>query len=221
MSREGYGVIVAFTHFSLRNSVDIMEFVAEQPSLGGKKVDSSMARHFYDLFRFLLINRLANVAGIDLHPVVTKDTLGRKRYKKLRLGAGMKKYLEAGREALQNGGVVPIALQTGRRKSLYEEKPEKSLSTIMKFTTRHTGFKKYAVLFVGLEHPGVEDYSKEIKKINWKETYRLNIGAAFTAEEIFQVAGEDIDAWAYKQFEALVSPAYLRSPTPTPSSPGV
>ena len=218
---QGYGLIVAFNHFSFRDALDIMEFIIEQPVIGERPITSPMARHQFDAFK-AVVRPLTYLASIDMYSVVEKDTKKHKKYQNVPLGEGMFDYLKAGVRSLEVGGIVPIALQTGRRASLYEDEPEKSLSSIMAGAKKRK-LNKYAVLFVGLGRPGVEDYSREIKKFNFFKTYRINTGNVFTAEEIHNQVGDshEIDKFAYKQLELVVPEAYLKKATLTPPLPGV
>lgn len=43
LSKEGYGIIVAYNHFSLRDAADIMIFLLKDPVLGKKSFVSPIA----------------------------------------------------------------------------------------------------------------------------------------------------------------------------------
>ena len=221
--KEGYGLIIIFPHFSMRDAVDMMGFTARQPVFIERLITSPIARHIFDSLRFI-IDPVTKIGSIDMYPVVNEDTKTKKKhrekYKDVPEGEGMRPYLRAAVKTLKEGGIVPVAVQTGRRSHLYENGIKKSLSGLARMVGRE-GFKKYAVLFVGLEHPGIEDYATEEEKFNPFKKYRVNVGRLFTAEQIAQLAVEDIDVWAYSQLEPFVPKQYRKRPIPTPSSPGV
>ena len=225
--KQGYGLIVAFTHFSQRDAFDIMSFIIKQPTLGKRPIVSPIARHQYDYHPSAKV--ISKFVDIELHPIITEDT---KRYEKIKdrykdrlLNEGLIDYIKAGAKALGKGAIVPIALQAGRRATLYEEEPTFALSSIMKAASIYKIYR-YGVLFVGLELPGVENY-KDVDGYNLFRKFRLNVGSLYTALEILNQMGKkghEIDIWAYeKQLEPLVSKSYRvrKTPTPIPSSPGV
>lgn len=220
--KQGYGLIIVYNHFSMREGADAVEFAIQQPILGDRPISVPIAWHqYYSPFRPIL-DYLQKKATINFHPIVNEDTKDKKKFKDLTEGLGIVAYTRASLRTLKKGGVVTVAIQTGRRSHLYEKGIKKSLSTLMKLA-RRGDFNKYAVLFVGIEKPGVKDYSTQKRKFNLFRKYRFNVGDTFTAEELLALAGDidHVDEAAYKQLEPLVAKSYLKQSTPTSSSPGI
>lgn len=200
--KDRYGLIVAYTHFSLRDGPEIMIFLAQQPVLKDRKIVSPIGFHQYREW----IGRLADFAHITLFPIVTSDTLARPGYSHLRINDGVDSYIHAALDALDTGGIVPIALQTGRRSTLGG--PTRALSMMMAQATRRQ-IERYGILFVGLDMPGHDDFAKA-RGYNPSKTYRLTIGNAYTAQEILRGAGNlrEIDSFAFRKLAGLVQESY-------------
>lgn len=164
---------------------------------------------------------LTTLTSIKYYPIFIEDTSKYEEYKDRNPNEGFATYIKAASRNLRNGGIVPIALQAGRRATLYEKPVTAALSSLMNLVNHKKdpetgkGFDKFAVLFLGLEHPGTEDYSVDYKKFNPRKKYRLNIGRTLTAEEIFSQVGNGhmIDSLGYRELEMLVPESYRRKKT--------
>ena len=200
--KDGYGLIVAYTHFSLRDGPEIMMFLAQQPVFKKRQIISPIGFHQYKEW----IGKLADFAHIKLFPIVTTDTLNDPEFSHLRINDGIDAYIQAALDALDTGGIVPIALQSGRRSTLGA--PTRALSMMMAQATRKQR-ERYGVLFVGLEMPGLEDF-EDVRGYNPAKKYRLTVGNAYTAHEVFQEAGNlrEIDYFAFRELTALVPSSY-------------
>src|SRR3989338_1563286 len=74
--QNGGGLIVAFTHLSGREGPDIIIWLARQPVLNSKEMVSSVSDHTFhgNILRELAYKAQGEIAGVDLHPVVTPET---------------------------------------------------------------------------------------------------------------------------------------------------
>lgn len=200
---QGLGMVVAYTHFSKRDDADVMQYLITDPVFRTRTIVSPIAFHQYRGW----IGALANAANIELHPIVTKDTLQHEKFGHVTINDGIDRYIQRSVGTLRLGGIVPIAVQGGRRPTLGE--PTRALSMFMAQTMRKH-VDQYGILFVGLELPGQEDYSTVRGYIPGRKIL-LNIGDAFTASEVFDQAINlrGIDTWAFSQFKTLVPPSYL------------
>jgi hypothetical protein len=136
----------------------------------------------------------------------------------------MPQYLGAAANMLGLGGIVPISLQEGRREVLGEPKP--ALSRLM-IKARRSKVEKYAVMFVGFELKGVENFG-EMPGLNIIDktrpgklglhTMRANIGSTYTADEVFEIAGNlrGIDPFAFRELSGLVPDSY-KTPKTAPA----
>lgn len=204
---KGYGLIVAFTHSTFRDIVDLSVWLEHQRSFESRPMISPIAIHQIKPG----INMLIELFDIEAYPIVTEDSRKRPEYAKLdrrEVFDLYSRYVQAASRGLRNGGIVPIALQGGRRPTLGE--PTNGLSTIMHQTSRDE-IDNYAVLFVGVEYPGAENNPDASKHYNLFKRYRLNVGSVSTAGEIYDKVGKGhaIDNWAYEQLALLVRKSYL------------
>lgn len=220
---QGYGLVVGYTHFSERDPVDIMRFIMNWPGLGERVIVSPIAHHMQEKYGWAL-DPLSRGASVDLYPIVIQDTVDKEAYKDLQLGTGLPEYLKAAAHILSLGGIVPISLQEGRREVLGHPKP--ALSRLMIKATR-SHVEKYAVMFVGVELKGVEEFGA-MKGWNIIDTthpgklgvhvMRINIGSTYTADEVFDIAGglHGIDPFAFGELAHLVPESY-KTPKTVPA----
>lgn len=212
---QGYGLVVGYTHFSERDVIDVMRFIMNWPGLGERVIVSPIAHHMQEKYGHVL-GPLSRGASVDLYPIVIQDTVDKEEYKDLQLGTGLPVYLNAAAHILSLGGIVPISLQEGRREVLGDPKP--ALGRLM-IKAKRAHIEKYAVMFVGFELKGVEEFGS-MKGWNIIDrthpgklgvhVMRINIGSTYTADEVFDIAGglRGIDPFAFGEFAGLVPESY-------------
>lgn len=218
LQKQGFGLVVLYTHFSKRDALEIINLIYRNPLMRKKRILAPIALHEYKKWLF---DKPGKVLDVTLCPVVTQDTIDKGKNEGHELGYGQEEYFQKAIQFLQNGDITIIAPQVGRREILgVPAKRARPIGTLIARIDRIIDFDKYAFLLVGLGIKGAEDYKKEhVEGLNPLKTYQLNIGATFTREEVMgEVNGDyrEVDKFVFEQLRELVPPAYK-----TPSALGV
>lgn len=210
---QGKGLVIGFPHFSKRDGLIYGNYALHVGQRQRIPLVLPMALHQYDDFKpaLLAVSRLCD--GM-ICPIVIDDTVKREKYKDLPIGQGMKEYLISASKAIQEGGIVALSLQGGRKASLGEPVP--ALSTLLEFLFRR-GVDNYAVHFVGitpkttLDPEGFED----LDGWNFSMRYTVRPGKTYLFENLREVFGltqaseyAQLDAWGYQELAGLVQDSY-------------
>jgi hypothetical protein len=207
---QGWGIVLPFTHFSARDifEMTLRPFAASRVLVRKPAVVGIEWSHFWGLSapRFF-----AGVTGINLVPIVTEDTLKkRKNYddqrRALPLGHGTIKYLSLARQALEEGAIVFVSPQQGRRPGLELSDKEPIKFLLGKENDSH----KVAMLFLSLSLHNEMDYSKR-GFLNLGRTFDVKMGPTLTKAELFKLSrdmGKSLDDLTIIIFSLLVDPGY-------------
>jgi len=208
----GKGGIILLNHFSLRDFVEIARFAFKSGVVANSRFLAPIAYHQYVKNR-----HFARLAGIELAPLVTPDTIDyfikhkndqQLAFARSSRGIFFRRYLEAAKEILGQGGVVAIAPQGGRSQSLGET----AIGRPVEASLKASGDNGVIILPVGIGIRGVTDYStKKIKGFNFGRTYQLKVGQAVTREELIEISGGEkgVDQKVIELLRKLVPEEYL------------
>lgn len=214
---SGYGLILGFNHFSKRDAPIYGEFSLQYAKNHPVPLVLPIAYHQYEDYKRIL-EALAKVTYGQLYPIVIDDTVEIPHYEHLSLNQGMERYIPAAVDALQQGGIVALSLQGGRKSSLGEPVP--ALSTLMVKLFQH-GVKDYAVQCIGISPKKDVEQDAWDALAGWNLTmpYVVKVGQTFTYPEITQTLDlrrprdfRKVDEWGYNNLRYLVQPSYLEQP---------
>ncbi len=215
--REEYGLIVVFNHFSYRDPWQVLkDIIIKFPTMIKREILCPIHKHQYKKFK-LLLAPLAGFAQINLFPITSpKDKLitnkGADREERMNVIVEARRdyanYLATAAKYLKTGGVVPLAIQGGREKSLrYKEtiRPIEHIITALE----EQGINKASVLFVGIGKENETNY--RVEGFDTKRKYTVKIGPALILAELKEAAKKNnrsIDKEAISQLGLIVPPPY-------------
>ena len=183
VSRRNDGLVVVFTHFSRIDPVHMILAMAKREEIGKKNFLIPIALH-QDRRK---LHELGNEAAIKLMPIVTENTLKRKKYQDRKLNEGGGAYLNEAADSIKKGEVIFVSAQGEREPRL--GKPKKPTMGLFMRKMKLKGIENYSILFVGFEIKGTKDYSKK-KGFNFLNRYTANIGACLGSKIILERATE-------------------------------
>lgn len=225
---EGYAALLVGAHFSRTDPIVGILASAKDGILRRRRYVVAIAKH--QLYPGLRI--VGNLAGVELWPLVTEHTVKKaveKSQKKRRFrffnptipeeGEGKREFMRRAMDAFANGGAVYIAPQGEREDKL--RVPDKNAAGTLLFGAFKHGLTKIAILTVGYEIEGVEDY-KAVSEFNFRRKCLARFGRVCKLMDAAAELGHDpealkkarefgrvmnlIDAWLAKRI-AEVSPA--------------
>jgi hypothetical protein len=217
--QNGYGIIAPYTHFCREDGFAAVFEGAILPWLINKKIHSPVERFMYDenedFFKFC-----EKYFAISSTPLTIEDTLRREGYQNAFLGDGKFEHMFKTIDTIKNGGFEPLSLQRGRR--AYRGDPTDTFSKTILVLEKKIPDQNYAILFFGFSMDGVKDYST-VRDVffNFKDMLKgdnklvLTVGNIFTKDQMMKAVNNDInqlDPWAFGQFDLVSPPAYLNGP---------
>jgi hypothetical protein len=235
MREEGYAFIVPYNHFSTREPLDVMTTLV---SLGEGFEDadylSPLAYHQNRIYTRLI----ARATDVDLEKIVTTDTVRKGKNKELlsvwqrahnfyshnkvqpkelSAGYGQRPYIENGSDVLAAGGIVPVAPQGGRRKTLGE--PAGRAVEMLVRAAKRKGMENIAIWPLGISLKEVKVYDQTTEKFNFGKVAEVAFREPLTVEEMQQRAQEsstseqkvDLDHQVFIELAQLLPPEYTSS----------
>lgn len=182
-SRRGRPTIFVFTHPTKTDPPRALEVMINHSSVSnGKIITGPIALH-QDNF---LYHWLGKITGLELKPIVTKNTLAKAKYKDHKLGEGNKEFLDTFIDRMKMGGTIFEAPQ-GERQDHLGPPENMAIRTLMK-RAKDNGIEDYLIVFMGFEIKGTEDYSKK-KGFNFFKKYTVRT-SCLTDREILAKATE-------------------------------
>lgn len=211
---EGYGIIVPYTHPDMRSPIDAVKAII---SLGDKFDDAMYVGPLaWHQQHYPHLKALSKITGIPLLPIVTSNTRERgKDYevfsiteKMLREGKkligkdvpepkqvgirhGLFEYLNQGAKVLNEGGIVFIAPQGGRKNELGE--PLTAVEMLVRQTKKYhrnntdateSDPLRVAIWPVSVTPRDVLEYSDKTAGMNWRVVEEVVFGDIKTLDEI-------------------------------------
>lgn len=218
LAEQGYGNLFLFSHFSSSDIPIAFATVFENPQLRQREVLIPAALHQY----YSWYKPVGRLTGIEVCPIVTDDTeqyvkehpLKEAKFKEALTREGFATYLTTyinrALDILDNGGIVIMFPQGGRRPSLDSITP-----AVQMLITRSNRAKidRFAITFIGLGIKGEQDYQrKDIKGYNLFKTYEERVGRTLTKGELKATTeefGKSIDDIVGEELRAIVPTSYL------------
>lgn len=206
--RSSHGAVGLIPHFSKGDfQVILCGLLKNSKELIRRPILIPIAAHQRPQY----LDWLCKKADINLATIITLDT--RKKAKQLQEKgrpipwegldpeAAMDTYLNRVALVLNEGGVVLVAPQGGRRGLLtpFKGKPVARLEE----KAQEMGIHDLAYFTVGLEIPGTEDYS-QLRGLNIRRQHRVTLGQITNRNEV----PGNIDSWGYQAMLELAPPAY-------------
>lgn len=217
----GIGVIIVANHFSRRETVQMFELPFSDPEMRKRKIVFPVAEHQ----RRWTISFFGPILGVIPRYIVTPET--KKWYENkekpvpnIHRGGG--EYKDDLLDVLAQGGISLIFPQRTRQPHLYEPgvRNPRTIGTLYGQALRTTGEKpRFAILFVGIDAAGTQEYSSLRDHMNNKTKYTLTIGNTYMIDELLKRASGDyrkLDDVIYKELETLVSPNYIGQKSASP-----
>lgn len=208
---KGNGIVVIYTHFSLRDAMEAHRSVIfKNPVLRKRKVINPLSYHQFNKFMELM----AKSYGGNFYPIVNNSTLAKKRYEHLPKGKGLKEFTAAGSDVLARGGLVTIAVNAARSAHLDLEDPQKPIGYFIA-SAQARGVAGYGFLLISFSIKNAKNYSKkESGGMNFGKTYIINVAKFITLDELLkrpEIKGKlsMVDAYIRSEFAKVVDPKYL------------
>jgi len=217
---SGMGGIIVINHFSKGDFPHLASsIIFDRPALRNRRFLIPIAYHQYEEAR-----GPAALFGVELAPLVTgdtveyfekhKETTGKKERKIIQgiervianRRAGFLTYLRTAKEVLEQGGIVALSPQAGRRPGLKNTSSNRPIEILLKNTNNNV-----ILLPIGIGLKGVEDYSF-VTEYNLSKKYQMNVGRVFTKEELmFAASGdESVDQLVIDLLRQVVPESYLK-----------
>lgn len=180
-SARGDGLVIVFTHFSLRDAMEVNRtLVYSDPVLKNREVINPLAYHQYNM-PLELIGKFYHGTFV---PIVNNSTLRKKGYEHLPKGKGLKEFVEQSSNVLNKGGVVSLAVNATRSEKLDIEDPQKPIGYLIA-SLQAKGTKNYGFLLVSFAVKNAKSYKKkEVGGFNFGKTYIMNLSNYYSLEEL-------------------------------------
>lgn len=214
-AESGKGLIIIFTHFSLRDAMEISRsIIFRDPVLKYRDFLNPLSYHQYNT----PIKILSKIYRFKFAPVVNNSTLAKERYKHLPKGLGLNNFVEKGKEMLNNGGTVILAVNATRKEKLDIEDKQRPIGYFVA-SMQALNVKNYGFLLTAPSIKNAKNYSKqEVGGMNFWKTCVINIADYYTLEELLnhpEVNGKmsNIDSFIRARLAKVVPKSYLPSDT--------
>ena len=200
MLLEGFGGVVVFKHFSLKDPPLILKEIASLSKVVRRRnIIAPTSSHQ------VLPGEMAvtNVLGIRIDIIVTENTVKKavRQGKPVpKLGEGNEQFIRDAVEIVRQGGILFIAPEGERKPNLkpyYEraegQTPKRPVGFFLA-AARGSNVENIAFLFVDLRLSGREDYWGK-SSFNALDKYEVRIGRALTLRQVMEIAGKagDVD----------------------------
>lgn len=204
--RKGMGLVIVYTHFSLRDAMEANRIIITQPVIKNREIVNPLAFH--------QSNKALELIGKILHgtliPIVNKSTLAKKGFEHLPKGKGLQEFINVAGNILKKGGVLPLAVNATRSEILDLKDPQKPVGYLVA-SLQSKGVKNYGLLLVSFSIKNAKNYKNaEVGGFNFGKTYIMNVANYYSLEELLNQPEVNakvalVDSFVRKQL-AKVSP---------------
>lgn len=209
--RAGKGLVIIFTHFSLRDAMEVnRSIVYADPVLKNREVINPLAFHQY--------NKIMKLIGRVFHgtlvPIVNNSTLSKKGFEHLPKGKGLSEFITAGSNVLKKGGIISLAVNATRSEKLDIQDPQKPVGFLIA-SLQAKGATDYGLLLVSFAVKNAGNYmKKEVGGFNIGKTYIMNLANYYTLKELLnqpEVNGKvaNVDIFVRKELAKVSPKEYL------------
>lgn len=197
---EGYGGIVIFRHFSLRDPFQVVQDVIfSSPVLKERKVLFPKAEHQV----YPGLSQLGRFFGIEIAPIVTGNTVEHAREKSRlepRLNGGLSQFKSKAVDLLRKGGIVAIAPEGERRKTLAPY--EKHAIGLLLLALERARVENVVLTCIDLRLAS-KNGCRTKRGLNLFNQYQVRVGQAFTMQDILKTA-EVIGVKAFRMVDEII-----------------
>lgn len=211
--RRGRGLVIVFTHFSLRDALEVSRtIIFTDPVLRKREVVNPLAYHQYSKF----IELVGRFYHATLAPIVNNSTLAKKGYEHLPKGKGLKEFVTLSSNVLAKGGVVSLAVNATRSEKLDIEDPQKPVGYLIA-SLQARGFKNYGFLLVSFAVKNARSYKKkDVGGFNIGQTYIMKLANYYSVEDLLsqpEVKGKvaNVDRFVRNELAKVSPKEYLPS----------
>ncbi len=210
-AKTGAGLVVIFTHFSLRDAMEVnRSIIFRAPVLRNREAVNPLSYHQFNKF----MEFMAKFYHGTFSPIVNNSTITKKGYEHLTKGKGLREFIIASSKVLSRGGSVTLAINASRKEKLDLEDKQKPIGYFIA-SLQALGVKEFGFLLVGFAIKNANSYKKkEVGGMNFGKTYIINIGNYFSLSELLdrpEVKGKlsDVDAFVRNEMAKVVAKEYL------------
>lgn len=180
-SKKGDGLVIVYTHFSLRDAMEVnRSIIFKDPVLKKREVINPLAYHQNNLLMYLIGKFYHGTVA----PIVNNSTLSKKGYEHLPKGKGLTEFIALSTKVLEKGGVITLAVNASRKEKLDMRDPLKPIGYLIA-SLQAKGIRNYGFLLVGFTAKNAKNYSKkEVGGMNIGKTYIINLANYYSLEEL-------------------------------------
>lgn len=209
--KSGRGLVIVFTHFSLRDAMDVNRvLVYRDPIFRDREVVNPLAYYQYGWFLKLV--------GFLFHgnfcPIVNDSTLKKKGYEHLPKGMGLKEFAQKSNNILKNAGLVTLALNATRRESLGLNDTQKPVGYFIA-SQKSLGFVDFDILTVAFKAENVKKYTRDIVGgMNLNRKFTVIVGKYYSVVNLLKNSQvnhklSNIDTFLRSEFAHFVPKEYI------------
>ena len=213
MLLEGFGGVVIFKHFSLKDPPLILREIASLSKVvRGRTIIAPTSAHQ------VLPGEVAaaGMLGIKLDKIVTRNTVEDARRKgkpEPVLNEGAAQFILDALDTVSRGGILFIAPEAERRDNL-EPYKSRTIGTLL-VAARRKAVNNIAFLFVDLRLDGREENYWGKSWFNPLNKYEVRIGRALTLPQVMETAGKIAHVDEKVIFPEMQRTAAIPTPSPT------
>lgn len=211
--RRGEGLVIIFTHFSLRDALEVSRtIIFTDPVLKDREVVNPLAYHQYNKF----MEFVGRFYHATLAPIVNNSTLTKKGYGHLSKGKGLKEFVTLSNNVLAKGGVVSLAVNATRSDKLDIEDPQKPVGYLIA-SLQAKGFKNYGFLLVSFAVKNATSYKKkDVGGFNIGQAYIMKLANYYSVEDLLnqtEVKGKvaNVDRFVRNELAKVSPKEYLQT----------
>lgn len=212
-SGRGEGLVIVFTHFSLRDAMEVnRSIIFADPVLKNLKIINPLAYHQANK----LMDFIGKIFDGTPAPIVNTSTLAKKGYEHLPKGKGLKEFITLSSNVLKKGGIVSLAVNATRSEKLDIEDPQKPVGYLIA-SLQARGFKNYGFLLVSFAVKNAVSYKKkDVGGFNIGQTYIMKLANYYSLKDLLnqpEVKGKvtNVDAFVRKELAKVSPKEYLPS----------
>lgn len=190
---QGLGIVVTITHFCRDDILRCLAALLKNQALERKRIVMAMGLHEYGAYQ-----TFAGTTGADIFPVTTQGTIDTLGKEAPALGTGMEEFMVKAVDALNQGDLVMMVPQGGRRSRLTRSEG-RILQTL--FADAADRDIRFGILFSGIGIKGKGDYTN--REYHYNEPFILRLGRVYTDEELLTVIDGDSRSQKMRKIDAF------------------
>jgi len=209
--KKGRGLILIFSHFSLRDAMEVSRCgIYKNKDLIKVNTVNPLAHYQYNWF-LKIVGRL--FYG-NFKPIVNESTLKRKGFEHLSKGMGLNEFVTESGNILGRGGIVTLAINATRTEKLDLHDPHKPVGFLIA-ALKARGITNFGLMNVGFECLGAKSYKKkDVGGMNYGKKFIMRMGKYHTVDDLMKIKeiggkASNVDLFLRKEMAKLVAKEYL------------